>query len=164
MLGATPVAEVVDHSQSFVAALAGVHGTVVDLGSGGGVPGLVIAWRRPDLQVVLVDRRASRTDHLRRLVTKLQLGQRVTVITAEARRLPRDLPGPADAVVARGFGPPEAVARAAAPILADGGLLVVSQPPTGGGERWVSAAVREKFVRRAGPARVAVLERVPRGS
>ena len=31
---------------AFVAALAGVAGTVVDLGSGGGVPGLVIA-RRP---------------------------------------------------------------------------------------------------------------------
>ena len=46
-------------------------GTVVDLGSGGGVPGLVIARARPDLRLVLVDRRAARTDHLPRLVRRL---------------------------------------------------------------------------------------------
>ncbi len=52
MLGAAPVPGVIDHSEAFVAALRGVTGTVVDLGSGGGVPGLVIAWRRPDLRVI----------------------------------------------------------------------------------------------------------------
>ena len=51
MLGDRPVAEVIEHAGAFVLALAEVTGTVVDLGSGGGVPGLVIARARPDLRV-----------------------------------------------------------------------------------------------------------------
>jgi 16S rRNA (guanine527-N7)-methyltransferase len=66
MLGGRSIYEVVDHASAFVAALADVRGLVVDLGAGGGVPGLVIAAARPDLRLVLVDRRATRTDHLRR--------------------------------------------------------------------------------------------------
>ena len=138
MLGAAPIGDVIAHSDRFVDALTDVSGTLVDLGSGGGVPGLVIAWRRADLDVVLVDRRATRTDHLRRLVTRLRLGARVTVVTAEARQLPGLLGDPVDAVVARGFGPPSVVIDAALPILAIGGLLVVSEPP-GGCDRWSAA-------------------------
>jgi 16S rRNA (guanine527-N7)-methyltransferase len=161
MLGAAPITEFIEHSESFVAALAGVSGTIVDLGSGGGVPGLVIAWRRPDLAVVLVDRRATRTDHLRRLVARLGLGGRATVVTSEARALPCLLADAVDAVVARGFGPPGVVLRAAAPILADGGLLVVSEPP-GDADRWRRAG--HDFVVRESGGPVAVLARVPRGS
>jgi 16S rRNA (guanine527-N7)-methyltransferase len=161
MLGAAPIAAVIEHSELFVAALAGITGTVVDRGSGGGVPGLVIAWRRPDLDVVLVDRRATRTDHLRRLVARLGLGAGVRVLTAEARALPRLLGEHADAVVARGFGSPRAVVAAAAPIVVDGGLLLVSEPP-GAVDRWSEAG--DEFVRRSGDGRLAVLVRVPRGA
>ena len=42
--------------------------TVLDLGAGGGVPGLVIAHDLPDLHVTLLDRRAKRTDFLERVV------------------------------------------------------------------------------------------------
>jgi 16S rRNA (guanine527-N7)-methyltransferase len=161
MLGAAPIAEVVEHAELFVGALVAVSGTVLDLGSGGGVPGLVIAWRRPDLDVVLVDRRATRTDHLRRLVSRLGIGARVRVITAEARALPRLLDDAVDAVVARCFGSPRAVVRAAAPIVAVGGLLVVSAPPAGD-DRWDDPG--PDFVRRGARGSIAVLERVPRGS
>ena len=88
MLGDRPVADVIEHAAAFVLALAEISGTVVDLGSGGGVPGLVIARARPDLRVVLVDRRSSRTDHLRRLVARLALADRVEVLTADATSLP----------------------------------------------------------------------------
>jgi 16S rRNA (guanine527-N7)-methyltransferase len=161
MLGSAPIAGVIEHSELFVDALVEVSGTIIDLGSGGGVPGLVIAWRRPDLDVVLVDRRATRTDQLRRLVARLGLGARVEVVTTEARVLPRLLDDPVDAIVARGFGSPRAVVRAAAPVLADGGLLVVSEPP-GDGDRWEDAGAH--FVRCDGGGQVAVLVRVPRGS
>jgi 16S rRNA (guanine527-N7)-methyltransferase len=161
MLGAAPITEFIEHSEAFVGALAEVSGTVVDLGSGGGVPGLVIAWRRPDLDVVLVDRRATRTDHLRRLVARLGVGGRVTVVTSEARALPRLFDDAVDAVVARGFGAPGAVVRAAAPLLAEGGLLVVSEPPHGP-DRW--RQLGRDFVLRQRRGQVAVLVRVPRGS
>jgi 16S rRNA (guanine527-N7)-methyltransferase len=129
MLGDRPVGEIVEHAGAFVTALTDVAGTVIDLGSGGGVPGLVIARARPDLHVVLVDRRASRTDHLRRLVARLGLDGRVDVLTRDASTLHGEME--ADAVVARGFGPPTATLRAATPLLRTGGAVVVSEPPPG---------------------------------
>ncbi len=122
---------------AFVDALADVSGTVVDLGSGGGVPGLVIALARPDLRLVLVDRRASRTDHLHRLVGRLGVDDRVEIVAADAVAVPELLRAPVDAVVARGFGAPRATLRAAVPLLRPDGLIVVSEPPAGAPtDRW----------------------------
>ena len=129
MLGSAPIADVIEHSSAFLPPLVDVSGTVVDLGSGGGVPGLVIAWMRPDLHVVLVDRRATRTDHLRRLVHRLEVQDRVEVLTTDSAALPRLLGAPVDAVVARSFGPPEHLLLAALPILGPTGFIVVSTPP-----------------------------------
>jgi 16S rRNA (guanine527-N7)-methyltransferase len=133
MLGDRPIAEVVEHAGAFVTALASVTGTVVDLGAGGGVPGLVIAARRPDLRVVLVDRRATRTDHVRRLVRRLGFSDRVDVLTAEAAALGGRN---ADGVVARGFGPPSVTLAAAAAVARVGGTIVVSEPPIRTPDRW----------------------------
>jgi 16S rRNA (guanine527-N7)-methyltransferase len=140
MLGPRPVDQVVEHAAAFVDALAHVTGTVVDLGSGGGGPGLVIADARPDLRVVLLDRRASRTDHLRRLVGRLGFAGRVDVLTVDAAAAPTAI---ADAVVARGFGPPPATLRAAAALLRPGGLLIVSEPPEQTRDRWPNALLAE---------------------
>lgn len=151
MLGPRPVAEVVDQATAYVTALdaAGITGgVVVDLGSGGGVPGLVIAWRRPALRLVLVDRRTTRTDHLRRLVVRLGLEDRVEVHGVDARALPALLALPADAVVARGFGPPAALLYAAVPLLGPGGVVVVSEPPTPDPDRWPPHLLARHDVRR----------------
>jgi 16S rRNA (guanine527-N7)-methyltransferase len=135
MLGGRPVAEVAEHAMAFVDALAGIPGVVVDLGAGGGVPGLVIAMARPDLRLVLVDRRVARTDHLRRLVRRLQLTDRVEVVAADVTKI--DVA--ADAAVARGFGSPEATLRAAARVVRPGGRIVVSEPPEVDDARWPQA-------------------------
>jgi 16S rRNA (guanine527-N7)-methyltransferase len=162
MLGSAPIADVIAHSSAFLAPLADVSGTVVDLGSGGGVPGLVIAWMRPDLHVVVVDRRVTRTDHLQRLVRRLRLTDRVDVLATDTAALPQLLDGPVDAVVARGFGTPDAVLEAAAPILAPGGVLIVAEPPQDR-ERWTHAADAAALVRVPWvDQRVAVLRHVPR--
>ena len=58
-LGARPIVEVISHTRSFVAALPDGVLSVMDLGSGAGIPGLVVALDRPLLQVTLVDRRAN---------------------------------------------------------------------------------------------------------
>jgi len=164
MLGGRPIPEVVTHAEAFVVALDGAHGVVIDLGSGGGVPGLVIADRRPDLELVLVDRRATRTDHLQRLVGRLGWSTRVRVVTAEAARLADFLDGPVDVVVARGFGSPRATLRAAAPLLRPGGRLVVSEPPVAGlsdvGDRWPADLSTFSLERASSPdRRVAVFTR-----
>lgn len=137
LLGRAPVAEAMAHAAGFVDRLRPAT-TVLDLGSGGGLPGLVVALRRPEASVVLLDARASRTDLLQRAVGRLGLGARVTVVHARAEDLGRrpEWRELLDAVVARGFGPPPEVAECAAPFLRLGGQLVVSEPPAPAPERW----------------------------
>ena len=137
MLGDRPLEEVVDHSLGFVQALPPQVRTVIDVGSGGGDPGLVIAMARPDIALTLVDRRAKRTDLLVRLVGRLGLHDRVEVVEADVEDLPIQGAGRTwDAVTSRGFGPPEYTARLGAPLLAPTGLLLVSEPPGSDGARW----------------------------
>ena len=137
-LGDRPIDEVIDHARYFVAALEGVTGRVLDMGTGAGVPGLVIALDRPDLHLVLADRRATRMDELTRAVTALGWQTRVSVITSDLEDLGRSPEhfGTYAAVVARGFGPPEDTLRCARPLLKNGGRLVVSEPPEPQPDRW----------------------------
>lgn len=158
-LGDRPITEVVDHARAFVDAVEPVSGRVVDIGSGGGVPGLVIACDRPDLHLVLVDRRATRTDFLSRVVRRLRWADRVSVLTADVAELSRHDEHLYDAVVARGFGPPDETLRAAAGVVRQGGMVVISEPPCG--DRWDPeslAAVRLER-RSAIDGRVAVFRR-----
>ena len=66
-IGRVSIDEAIAHADEYVAALPDdLHGgELVDLGSGGGLPGLVIVARRPDLRVTLVERRDKRADLLR---------------------------------------------------------------------------------------------------
>jgi 16S rRNA (guanine527-N7)-methyltransferase len=140
-LGPGPVEAHVLHSSAFVDALVGVEGLVVDLGSGGGVPGLVVAMARPDLEVVLVDAMGKRCRFLESAVAALEL--RATVIEGRAEVVGRGpLRGTAGAVLARSFGPPAVTAECAAPLLRVGGILLVSEPPTGPA-RWTPEGVAQ---------------------
>lgn len=158
-VGDRPIPEVVEHARCFVAALESVSGTVVDLGSGGGVPGLVIAHDRPDLDVVLVDRRSKRIDFLSRMVLRLGWSDHVAALDDDVRHLIARSPDAFDAAVARGFGPPEMTLRLASQLVRPGGRVVISEPPSG--ERWVPEVVSELGVRRVDEdlKSVAVFER-----
>lgn len=130
------------HSAGYAAALGSSGPTpreVVDLGSGGGVPGLVLAdevW--PEARFTLLDASQRRCTYLELCVADLELGDRVEVLWARGEDAGRDPErrGRADVVVARSFGPPGATAECAAALLAVGGALIVSEPPDGSGERW----------------------------
>jgi 16S rRNA (guanine527-N7)-methyltransferase len=133
-LGPGPVEGQLAHAQGFVDVLASVEGRVVDLGSGGGVPGLVLAVARPDLEVLLVDASAKRCRFLEEAVGTLRVSARV--IEGRAEVVGRgELRGTAHAVMARSFARPAPTAECAAPLLRVGGLLVVSEPPEDEG-RW----------------------------
>jgi 16S rRNA (guanine527-N7)-methyltransferase len=136
VIGPLAVEDAVEHSMRFVDAIAGDAASVIDLGSGGGLPGLVIGWCRPDLRVTLVDRRSKRTDFLRRAVQRLRLDRRVTVITADVQDLGHQVAhtNAYDAVTARSFGPPDHTVTLALPLLAAGGQILISDPP--GPDRW----------------------------
>jgi 16S rRNA (guanine527-N7)-methyltransferase len=128
------------HSAAYAAALGGpAPSRVVDLGSGGGVPGLVLAvevW--PEATFTLLDASQRRCTYLELSVADLGLDDRVEVLWARAEEAGREETrrGAADVIVARSFGPPAATAECAAPLLRVGGALVVSEPPGSGGERW----------------------------
>ena len=137
-LGALPIPEVIAHSRQFVDALVGIMGLVMDIGTGAGVPGLIIAVDRPDLALVLTDRREARMDALARGVTAMGIRDRVKVLTADVAALGQS-PEHAtkyDAVVCRGFASPEVTATLARPLLKNGGTLIVSEPPTFDPSRW----------------------------
>jgi 16S rRNA (guanine527-N7)-methyltransferase len=109
---------------------------LLDLGSGGGLPGLVVALAWTEATVVLLDANQRRTDFLTRAITRLNLGDRVLVLHARAETAGRDqaLRAAFDGVVVRSFGPPATVAECAAPFVRPGGWLIVSEPPTPPGE------------------------------
>ncbi|MGB0113197.1 MAG: RsmG family class I SAM-dependent methyltransferase [Ilumatobacteraceae bacterium] len=119
---------------------------IIDLGSGGGVPGLVIAHDLPEAQVVLLDRRSKRTDFLERMVRRLGWTDRVRVICGEAERAVDDQAHAFDAAVARGFGPPSFTLRIGAGLVRSGGRIVISEPPDG--DRWDPTLLAKIGVRR----------------
>lgn len=139
VLGPGPVDEHVAHAAGFVEALTGLAAgsMVIDLGSGGGIPGLVIAERRPDLEVVLLDSLERRVALLEEAILRLGWSDRVRTLLARAEEAARSPQwrASADAVTARSFGPPATTAECAAPLLRVGGLLVVSEPPDRS-DRW----------------------------
>ena len=55
-------------------------GTVLDVGSGGGLPGIPLAITRPDMQVTLIDSIAKKTAFLLQAKAELGLGN-LTVVT-----------------------------------------------------------------------------------
>ena len=131
-----------EHAAAYLPLLDGVEGRALDLGAGGGVPGLVLARARPDLRWTFLDSMGRRTAFLAEAVATLGLD--VEVRTARAEEVP-DLRGVFMAVVARGFGPPAVTAECAAPLLRVGGRLIVAEPPAdlaaGPSARWPAAAV-----------------------
>lgn len=133
LLGPPPIADQLCHAASFVAGLEGLLPglPVLDLGSGGGLPGLVIAASSADHEVVLLDSRRRAVEFLRWAVTTLGLGDRTRVLADRAENAGRspEHRGTYGAVVARSFGPPAVTAECAAPFLVTGGMLLVSEPP-----------------------------------
>ena len=73
----------------------------LDLGTGAGFPGLVIAAMRPDLEVVLVESRKKRVDWLMRAAAELGLARG----RVEGRRLEHVESFPAAVISARAFAP-----------------------------------------------------------
>jgi 16S rRNA (guanine527-N7)-methyltransferase len=126
-----------DHADRFIAAVVAPSGPALDLGSGGGLPGLALALAWPQSEWVLLDANARRADFLVWAVQELDLADRVSVDHRRAERAGRDPDRRAAMalVVARAFGPPSVVAECAAPFLMLGGQLVVSEPPENR-DRW----------------------------
>jgi len=137
-LGSGPPPVHLAHSRAFAFLAPHAPDMAVDLGSGGGLPGLALALVWPQSQWVLLDANRRRSDFLQLAVDALHMGQRVKIRCQRAEEAGRDpsLRGGFDLVVARSFGPPGVTAECAAPLLKLGGHLIVAEPPGGDPLRW----------------------------
>jgi len=106
---------------------------LLDLGAGGGIPGLVLALdgRRLAARIVLLEGSVRRAEWLEHAVEELDLVAGVEVVGERAEiagRLAEHRQG-YSIVVSRSFARPGVTAECAAPFLQHGGYLVVSEPP-----------------------------------
>ena len=139
-IGERSLVDAVAHADRFVALIPEWAMSVVDLGSGGGLPALVIAWRRPDLTVTLVERRAARADLLRRAIASLKLQDHSRVLTADVTAVCKSSGASFEVVTARSFADPATTARFVEKLLVPGGVALISEPPVDRSPLW-SAAV-----------------------
>ena len=103
-----------------IAPLVPVGAHLVDVGSGAGLPGLVLAIARPDLDVLLVDAAVRRCTFLREVTADLGLPN-VQVVQSRVEALP----GPrADVVTARAVAPLPRLVSWCLPLLRAGGQLL----------------------------------------
>jgi 16S rRNA (guanine527-N7)-methyltransferase len=111
--------------------------SVADLGSGAGLPGLVLALARPDLRVTLVEPMARRVAFLNEAVEMLELSD-VRVVRARAE----ELGGTEgfDVVTARALAPLPRLLSWGLPLVATGGVLLAMKGSSAGEEVEAAAA------------------------
>lgn len=127
-----------------LAARLAVPDRFVDLGSGAGIPGLVLALAWPTAHGTLLDASIRRCELLAEAVQALGLEGRVLVRAGRAETLGHDpdLRERAELVTARAFGPPAVTAECGAPFVAVGGCLAVTEPPASTAGRWPEDPLR----------------------
>jgi 16S rRNA (guanine527-N7)-methyltransferase len=126
---------------------------VDDVGSGAGLPGMVLALIRPDLEVTLVEPLLRRATFLTEAVGQLGLGN-VSVVRERAEDRARRRAGAADVVTARAVAPLGRLVGWCLPLVRPGGCLLAFKGQTADAE--VEAARAD--LRRAGAASVEVLK------
>lgn len=116
---------VADSLSALAVLRAGPHLSILDLGSGGGYPGLPLAAALPAARVLLVDSIAKKTAFLEAACRAVGLEDRVAVATARIEALREAGPPPGwDVVTARAVRPLDELVELALPALRIGGRLV----------------------------------------
>jgi len=105
---------------------------VIDIGTGAGIPGMVLAISRPDLSFTLVDAAGKKCRFLREVVDHLELSN-VTVLHARAEDMGRDpeLREHADLVLARAVSALAVLLEFCMPLVKPGGRFLAMK-----GERY----------------------------
>lgn len=95
--------------------------SLVDLGSGAGLPGIVLAMLLPDSEVVLLEPMLRRATFLEECVAELGLGN-ARVVRARAEQMAGELA--VDVVTARAVAPLDRLAALAVGLLKPGGIVL----------------------------------------
>jgi len=105
------------------------NAALIDIGSGGGFPGLVLAIARPSIKVVLVDSVAKKARFLSEAITKLSLSHRIKVLNSRAEDLAHEdrWRHQFNYVTSRAVGPLAMVLELTLPFLRPGGLALLQK-------------------------------------
>lgn len=113
-----------DDSLRGVELVSGFDGPIVDVGSGGGAPGIPLAVALPDREVTLLEAERRKADFLRRWEGELA---NVRVVWGRAEEQEVDAFGVA---VAKALAPPHVAAEWCLPLVRPGGAVVLWVGPT----------------------------------
>jgi 16S rRNA (guanine527-N7)-methyltransferase len=121
------------------------RGALLDIGSGGGFPGLVLKIARPALSVSLIDAARKRVSFLSHAIRSLGL-EDVTACHVRAEALERQTQGTRgfDVVICRALASLHELIPMALPLLAPAGSLIAMKGRTGEAEAEI-ADCRERF-------------------
>jgi 16S rRNA (guanine527-N7)-methyltransferase len=109
-------------NSALLAPLLEARGRVADVGSGAGLPGLVLAIARPDVGFVLIEPMERRTDWLRAEADRLGL-QNVTVLRGRAEDVADEVV--VDQVTARAVSALSKLIPLTVPLVRSGGQLIL---------------------------------------
>ena len=112
-------------------------GSIVDVGSGGGAPGIPLAAALPEREITLLESNRRKCAFLERWAAELP---NLRVVCGSAEEQPVDTYGVA---VAKALAPPPVAAEWCLPLVAPGGAAVLFVGPTAESER--AAAVAEQL-------------------
>jgi 16S rRNA (guanine527-N7)-methyltransferase len=130
----------VDESLAALSAVQRFEGPIVDVGSGGGAPGIPLAAALPDRQVMLLEANGRKCAFLREAARAFP---NVTVVQGRAEGQETDRFGVA---VAKALAPPPVAAEWCLPLVAPGGAAVLYVGPS------VDAAAVSRVSERLGGA------------
>jgi len=106
---------------AFVDDIAAAGGSLADLGTGAGLPGIPLAIAKPGLRVVLVESNGKKVRFMREAVRKLGLAN---VEVVESRIEAYDAPGRFDAITARALATLPLIVALGGHLLRPGGVLL----------------------------------------
>lgn len=132
----------------------GKQGTVIDVGSGGGVPGIPLAVCMPDLSFTLLEPTGKKAKFLEQTARTLGL-KNVKVLAERAEKVGQDKARyreKFDAVISRAVGPMNVIAELMIPLCRRGGVIAV-----------IKGAKAEAEVAHANGALIRVVEKVEEG-
>lgn len=112
---------------ALVADLIAEDATVCDVGTGAGLPGLVLAIRRPDLRVILVEPLLRRTTFLQEAVDALALDN---VVVTRARAEELHAKATFDVVTSRAVAPMDRLVAWCLPLVRSGGEMLAMKGST----------------------------------
>jgi 16S rRNA (guanine527-N7)-methyltransferase len=118
-----PMQMVTHHLLDSLAAVPAFDGAqnVLDVGAGGGLPGIVLAIARPDMKVSLIDTVHKKTAFLKQVKAELALAN-VTVYTAKVQDV--QVPKQFDVITSRAFADLSDFVNWSGQLLAEGGKFI----------------------------------------